>query len=352
MNQIKVGIIRNEDPNSARKWALACDCRNIQYIIINPFINSWLDIIRSEKFSFFLLRPPGTFENYNRWYMDRIAILTLIQEYKIFPSYKECLIYENKKMLFDFLKATGYPHPGTWVTYEKIDSKSIIQQLSLPIVAKTAIGASGSGVRILRTKEKLESYINQAFSQKGIKRKSGPNRVIGSPKKWFFKALKSPKYFIQKLRKYWQIYRQGEKGYVILQEYIQHDFEWRIVKIGHSYFGHKKIKIGDKASGSKGILYDPPPFKLLDFAKSICEKENFHSIAIDIFEDGNGGYLVNEMQTIFGHVQDHLLEYNGVPGRFISINGNWQFEEGDFNQNESYNLRLEVALDLYNSGKL
>ena len=118
-------------------------------------------------------------------------------------------------------------------------------------------------------------------------------------------------------------------------------------KIGESYFAHKKIKTGEMASGSKGIDYVNPPFELLDFLKEICDKNNFQSVAIDIFEHPQRGYLVNEIQTIFGHVQTHILEVNGKPGRYLHQNNQWIFEEGNFNTNESYDLRLETALKLY-----
>ena len=76
----------------------------------------------------------------------------------------------------------------------------------------------------------------------------------------------------------------------------------------------------------------------------------FNSVAIDLFE-AHGKYLINEIQTIFGHVQDHILEVEGKPGRYLYQEGRWVFEEGMFNSNESYDLRLEVALKLYGEGK-
>jgi hypothetical protein len=48
-------------------------------------------------------------------------------------------------------------------------------------------------------------------------------------------------------------------------------------------------------------------------------------------------------------VLDHILEVDGKPKIHIS-EGHWVFEEGMFNSNESYDLRLEVALKLYGQG--
>ena len=107
----------------------------------------------------------------------------------------------------------------------------------------------------------------------------------------------------------------------------------------------------DKCSGTKGIDYVDPPHSLLDFVKEVCNKNNLNSVAIDMFEH-EGQYMVNEIQCIFGHVQDHILEVDGKPGRYRFENGAWVFEEGMFNANESYDLRLEVALELFENNQL
>ncbi|HQJ82948.1 MAG TPA: hypothetical protein PLM01_10610, partial [Bacteroidales bacterium] len=108
-------------------------------------------------------------------------------------------------------------------------------------------------------------------------------------------------------------------------------------------------KYKEKASGSKGIDYVNPPLSLLNFIKQICDRSDFNFMALDLFEDGKGGYLINELQTIFGHVQDYILEVDRKPGRYLFINGEWVFESGDFNMNESYDLRLESAIKLFQS---
>ena len=149
------------------------------------------------------------------------------------------------------------------------------------------------------------------------------------------------------MHEYVSVYRNGERDFIIFQEYIPHNFEWRAVRIGNSYFAHKKIKVGDKASGSKGIEYVDPPVSLLNFTRELCEKHNFQFMAVDLFEDGKYEYLVNELQPIFGHVQDFILSIDGKSGRYQYIHNQWVFQEGDFNSNESYDLRLETAIDIF-----
>ena len=347
MIKIKASILRNEDPISGNKWALACEKFGIDHDIIDLTSYNWMEEIIRSRANFFLLKPPGTFQHFKTLYDERLYIIVKVLGLKTYPSYEECYVYENKKFLSYYLQAKKIPHPKTMVFYNKEEALIFVDRFSLPIVAKTSIGASGSGVQIIKSKDQSKQYIRKAFSTKGIKRLFGPNRVTGSPKKWFLKSIQNPSYFFSKLNKYFSIHGRGQRDFVIFQEYIPHEFEWRVAKIGESYFAHKKIKYLDKCSGTTGIDYVTPDENLLYFVKDLCEKNMFNFMSIDLFEDQNGGYLVNELQTIFGHVQDYILAVGDKPGRYVFLNNQWVFEPGDFNTNESYDLRLKVALELY-----
>ncbi len=344
-----IGILKNEEANSAVKWEKACEKLNIPFKTIDLTKSDWYEQITAEAFDFFLLKPPGKIERYKTLYDERLYIICKVLGLKTYPSFEECYIYENKKLLSYYLRAKNIPHPKTYVFYNRKEALAFINRQSFPLVGKSSIGASGSGVTILRNVQSAEKYINRAFSHKGLKRRFGPNRVTGTPQKWLKKALNSPVYFASRMKEYLAIYGDGQRGYVILQEYIPHGFEWRAARIGDSYFAHKKVKHGDKASGSKGIDYVDPPHSLLNFVKELCETNSFTCMAVDLFEDSRGGYLVNELQTIFGHVQDYILAVDGTPGRYRFLNNHWVFEAGDFNSNESFDLRLEAAIAQYQS---
>ena len=43
---------------------------------------------------------------------------------------------------------------------------------------------------------------------------------------------------------------------------------------------------------------------------------------------------------------------DGKPGRYILKNSKWIFEEGNFNKNNSYNLRLENVINLLQNNEL
>jgi hypothetical protein len=105
--------------------------------------------------------------------------------------------------------------------------------------------------------------------------------------------------------------------------------------------------IKGKASGSLEKKYDNPPLKLLEFVKEITDCFQFFSQSVDIFETSDGRYLINEMQCIFGQSDPYQMLVDGIPGRYVFADGQWVFEAGDFNTHESFDLRVQTAIDLY-----
>jgi len=347
----RIAILRNEMPDSGDKWWAECSKRNINADIIDLCSIDALEVLKTGHYDICLLRPPGHFETFKSIYDERLYHVVNTLKIPCFPSFFECYIYENKKSLAAFLYLAGVPHPATWVISDYREATRFINSCHYPIVAKTSIGATSSGVSIIRQHREAAKYISLAFNGKGIAKRTGPNKLVGTPKSWLMKALANPQYLKNKLAHYRRMHAETQKGYVIFQEYVKHSFEWRIVRIGESFFAYKKFKVGDMASGAKQLGYDNPSLDLLDWVRRIAEEHRIHTAAFDIFEN-EGNYLINEIQTIFGHKMDHILEVDGKPGRFLYHNGQWVFEEGMFNSNESYDLRLETALKLYDEGKL
>ena len=346
---MKIAILRDSNPESSLKWELACKKKNINYQPIDVLRNDWYENIRIFKPDLCVSRPPGSIAQDKKIFDERLFYLEKFTEYKTYPGFLETYIYENKVNLATFLQINNISHPKTFVSASQKESEDFINSNDYPIVAKTLIGAAGSGVKILHDKNQAEKYIKTAFTT-GIKRRFGPNRKTGNPKSWLTKAIKSPDYFFKKLREYKKRDQDAQKNIVLFQEYIEHDFEWRCVKIGESYFAYKKLKIGEQASGAKQFEYGQPPLELLDFTKDLCDKFKFNLMAVDIFYS-NGTIYVNELQTIFGHKNPYICKVNGKPGRYLYKNSKWLIEAGDFNTNESYDLRLETAIKLYEQGR-
>jgi len=347
---LKVAILRDHHQESSEPWETACKKRGIEFLVINILRNDWLDLLLQYDPSFCLSRPPGDIRQNKNLFDEKIFFLENFTSFEVFPGFLESYIYENKSTLAWFLNTNNIKHPKTFVSSDRNEAEQFLNYSNFPMVSKTLIGAAGSGVKILRTKRQAENYINKAFAF-GIKRRYGPNRKTGTPILWFIKAIKSPKYLFKKLNLYKERNKEIQKNIVLFQQYIPHDYEWRCVKIGESYFAYKKLRINDLASGSKQFVYGKPPFELLDFTKSLCERFDFNFMAIDLFYQ-NGLILVNELQTIFGHKNSYICKVDDKPGRYVYYNKEWIFQEGDFNTNESYDLRLQTAIDLFNSRKI
>lgn len=338
--EIKFCILKNEFDDNHIYWIRSCDKYKYKYFVVDILSTYWLDHILDGKPQAILTCPSGRENLYKKLYDEKLSILDKQLGLLCYPSYNEVSIHENKKFLSYWLMANKLPHPKTFVFYNKLEAKEFANKTTTyPVVGKMDIGASGKGVNVFREATSLNNYIEEAFTR-GLRQSWGPNLQMGEYKSRISKLIKDPARIIKKLRIYKKNFDALQKNFVILQEYVQHSYEWRVVKIGESYFAHQKIKQGDKASGTKGINYVSPPHHLLDFAMKICDKFKFNTMAIDVFEDGSGGYLINEMQCIFGHVQDYICAENGIPGRYV-FNKGWQFEQGNFNTNLSYDLRLE-----------
>jgi hypothetical protein len=343
-------ILKNESPDDHLEWVKACENgkHDVSYKIIDLTRSDWLDRACGEDFDCFLTRPPASSSLFKQLYDERLHILHRVLERNIYPSLEEILIYENKRLLAYWLKANQIPHPATWVYYHKDEALEFAGKCELPVVAKTAIGASGSGVKIIKDREGLERYVERAFSPKGIARRWGPNLRKVDLGRRFLNRLKdipgSAAYF---RGKYVSSRRDRQTMFVLFQEYVKCDFEWRAVRIGDSYFAHQKVRSrGEMFSGTSRVEWERPSPKLLDFVRSVCDKRNFLSQAVDIFESGKGGFLVNELQCFFGSRNPHQMIVDGRPGRYVFKDSRWVFEEGDFNTNNSFDLRLDHVIRL------
>ena len=291
-----------------------------------------------------MAKPGGLTSNYKQLYDERIFILENILGYYVFPTAREIFIYENKRFLSFWLRANKIPHPVTNVFYDKDEAKEFLDSVKYPIVGKVNIGASGSGVEILRSRIAATKYLQNTFSDKGAKQRIGPDLNKAGIIKRGFHYVVNPTDIKRKLAKYKKLASNVQRDFVIFQEFVEHSFEWRVVRIGDSFFAHKKLVLGDKASGSLLKEYDNPPLELLDFVKGITDEHHLFSQAVDIFESGNK-FLVNEMQCIFGQSDNYQMLVDGKQGRYRFINAKWIFEEGDFCKNACYNLRIETVLN-------
>lgn len=343
----RIAIFRNESADDHEKWVEACMRRSgeVDFDVLDITSAGWLERFREKRYDLVLLRPPGRTESYKRLYDERTYLLSNYSDVPVYPSLNEILIYENKRLLSDWLEVNGIPHPMTRVFWSEKEAYDYIdREKVLPLVAKTNIGASGNGVRFLNDRKSAREYVSLAFST-GVGVRTGPKLRKGSLAGKIYKALTTKGFFRKRLGEYKASYDNPQKGFVIFQEFVAHNYEWRCVRIGDSYFAHKKIARNNKSSGTLIKGYDPVPESLLDFIRDMTEKTGLTSVSIDMFER-DGEFLVNEIQCFFGQSDPYQMLVDSRPGRYCFQDGRWQFDEGDFASNACYDLRLEHALTL------
>jgi glutathione synthase/RimK-type ligase-like ATP-grasp enzyme len=345
-NKIKAVILGNEEPDDHILWVRSCEKFRdyVDFRVVDLTGNKWFEEIHSQPFDVLLAKPGCVTASYKQLFDERIYILNSVCRYFVFPSADEIFVYENKRFLSYWLKANHVPHPVTDIFYSKAGAKEFVLAHDFPLVGKAGIGAAGSGVRILNNRDEALKYIETTFSGSGAPRRTGPNFSQKNVLKRGSRYLLHPGKILWKLKFYKRRSSNPQKDYILFQEFVPHEFEWRVVRIGDSFFAHKKLKIGDKASGSLLKGYDNPPLSLFDFSKKITDAHNFMSQALDIFETPQG-YLINEMQCIFGQSDPYQMLIDGVAGRYNHDGNKWIFEPGDFNTNESYDLRIRYVLE-------
>lgn len=343
--KVKLIILRNEDPMDYHSWVDACEAykSEVKYSVVDLTRNDWLEEINDNEADYLLAKPSGKTSIFRQLYLERLEILVNELNKKVYPSIEEVRIYESKRYVAYWLKANQLTHPKTDIFYNKKDAVQFIKNSQFPIVGKMNIGASGKGVQILKSQQDALEYVDKAFGS-GIANRTGPKLSKGKLLQRLWRKLTHPKELKSRLNTYKVMAADIQKGFVIFQEFIPHDFEWRVVRIGDSFFAHKKLKVKGKASGTLLKGYENPPMKLLDYVKDITDKHKFYSQAVDIFETPDGKYYLNELQCIFGQSDAYQMLVDGKMGRYMWKDNAWQFEAGDFNQHQSYNLRVEYVI--------
>ncbi|HHU80483.1 MAG TPA: hypothetical protein GXZ35_04015 [Acholeplasmataceae bacterium] len=344
---VKLAILKPDSSDVYKNWIKAINESglSINYKIINIEKETWLTEISSECFDMVLISPPFVISSKKLLMDERVNFISNVLKLRTYPDSNSFYTWENKRVLNYYLNYFKIPFPNTVCFSIKGEAEDYINSCAYPLVAKVITGAAGLGVRFIKNKNEAKRYIGAAFS-KGVRSKTGPNFRQPKVIKRLWSGFWRKDYIKEKLSEYKSVKNEKQIGCVFFQEFIPHTYEWRCVRIDDSFFAHKKLINNNRASGSLLKGYDKPSEKLLNFVRSVSEIMNITSASFDIFETSDGQFLVNEVQTFFGQSDSYQMIVDGRIGRYLYINEQWLFEEGDFNKNKSYNLRLEHVLKL------
>lgn len=312
-----IGLIACEKDAGIENFVRACAVLDIRGEVFDPCRARFLKAIMESDISTFLCRPSNRTTCIRLMFKEKIgALLSCRKDLKVFPSCVELQIYESKRELAYFLEMNEIPHPKTHVFYHKNEAEQFVESCNYPRVFKTSNGSGSRGVEIVYNKRQAKRLIRHLFDVYYI------NKVVTD-------------------------YRDIDYGYVFFQEFIEDVREFRVIKIGDSWFGHEKRRGSNSIfmSGSGVNDWTRPPFSLLDFCSELAERFGFSTICFDVFLDKKGNYLVNELQAWFGSYNPSQMYIDDVPGRYVRRNGRWVFEPGMFNEFGSMALRLVSVLN-------
>ena len=322
-----VGVVLGVIKGFASKHAhIAGACRElgVPYRLVDITVRNWIEAIRESGCDMFLVHPVNYLTVWKQMYDERLRVLVQEMGKSLYPTYDELWLYESKRRVSYWLEANGVPQARTWVFYSCDEAMAFARTAPLPIVAKTDLGASASGVRVHRSRSTLLRDVRRAFSR-GVTLRGGDLR----DRQW---------------------------GHILLQEYIPDAREWRMMRIGDSYFGYEKVRKGDYHSGSHLWRYSLPPSELLEFLRDVTEKGKFTSMDLDILVSADGKFHVIEIQSVFGMGYPYeMCVVDGERGRMLydAASRSWRFEPGNFCQNYLWNQRLEYVLEqLRKQGKI
>ena len=349
-----LGIIEEPFQHHA-PYIAACRELGVSHRVVRITGDDWVSAVRESGCDAFLNWPSMGRRALREMFDTRLRIMEREMGLRLYPSYGETWMYEDKYRLADWLEATGLPHPKTRRFFRKRDAMAYTDGASLPVVVKTRLGAASSGVWIVRTRGRLRRLVRKAFGR----------GLLAD-----FRHVS-----------------EAERGSILIQDHVRIAREWRMVRVGDSFFGHVKGRRGEKHSGSGRVEWDVPSDRHLDFLKHVIDVGGFRSMAVDVLETVEGELLVNELQTVFSaRASVDQMKVDGVAGRMVrrpdtavdtgdgipdtrgrgeekgerrtsdvehrttkaevSEKASWIFEPGDFARNACCNARVEDLLSL------
>ena len=258
---MKLGILKSypEIDFLVESYAKACEECGVEYIVLDLFAEDWIEEIKRAKVDGILVREKANVAEYKEMFNERLWVIHQYLRIPIYPSWHELFLYENKRMYSYFFETHGVNTPSTHVFYSKALASEFCKKAKYPLVFKTNGGAGGSGVTIVKHYSKARKYVNSVFGR------INPRLSIGHcPKVKIGGFVPVPKLGM------------SQRHYVIIQDYIDIETEWRIIKLGDAYAGYKRPM--ENGYGSCELLeYGFPPKPLLHLIKELAEK-NIRSV--------------------------------------------------------------------------
>ena len=195
------------------------------------------------------------------------------------------------------LECIGAPLVKAHVFYSKKDAEAWLETATFPKVFKLRGGAGSTNVKLARTRQDAQAFINKAFGT-GFLQINRWDRL--KDRVWVLKRdkdLKAVGFVIKGIGRLFiptelVKFSHREKGYVYFQDFLPNNtYDTRLVVIGNRCFGVRRYtRTNDfRASGSGIKAYDKDLFdpQFIRIAFETTRKLGAQSVAYDFIWDGD-----------------------------------------------------------------
>ena len=290
---MKIAIHQEVDSFSDR-WIKYCDENNISYKLVSCYDS---DIVKQ------LHDCDGLMWNWNQDDYKGILFarqLTLSLEKmgkKVFPNVNTSWHHDDKVGQKYLLECIDAPLVKSYVFYSKLKAEAWINSTTFPKVFKLRGGAGSTNVKLVRTKQHAQSFINKAFG-KGFLQINSIDRL--KDRFWVLrrdKNIDAIKFVLKGIGRLFipielAKFSQREKGYIYFQDFLpNNNYDTRLIVIGNRCFGVRRYTRDNdfRASGSGIKAYDPELFdhQFIKIAFEITKKLGAQSVAFDFIWDND-----------------------------------------------------------------
>lgn len=328
---MKIGIFTTPmGPKYVNQAVKSCEELGIESQVIDIFSPNWVENVKAAADCDGFFCPSNCLSQDLKTIQDeRYYFVSQVLHRPIYPDYTGLFIHESKRNMAAWLEIFGYPHAKTRVFTRRSEALEYLKNCQYPIVTKANVGSAASKVLIIKNRNKAIRMAKKCLTDSVF-------RFI--QRGWAYKMRFHHRWYMPPM---WDV-RNRQKDYFIVQDFVKDvKYEWRIIRIGDNYFGHQKLIKDGFASGSGLVGWVAPPRELLDMVRELCDKGGFRCMDVDIFETKDGIYYINELQAFFGSYLNYQMCIDGRHGRYVYKNGDYLFEEGDFNVLGSTKLKIE-----------
>jgi len=298
---ISVGVVREPGLYPAHpKFKRFLEKNNIRFGLIDIHTSSWLEA--AAGFDVIVWTPKSS-----PWRLDEAREKILMMETflgkVVFPSYREIMLYENKLLQYDALKALGLPIVEAFISHDYEETLQWIGRAEYPFVSKVRASAGGSDIKLIRSERQARLLVERIFR-------------IGRPTTS-------------------GVVRQ--KDYVYFQRFVpNHGYDLRIIVVDSEYiFGYYRLVPGDdfRASGFGDIIKSELPEEAMRIALEVTKRLDLGYVSVDFVRSRSDDRFYIIESSIFSQIDNDMQTIiNGVSGRYRyrTEDDRFEFVEGRY----------------------